>query len=477
MLKTSDTGSRMQAVITFDEPKSYYYSGQVLKGNVEFKLTTPLSYSVINVNFLGEARVSWSKSEIMESDGEQKRSNVEYKGIETYFNTTICAAGGKGPITLPPGEHKVPFQFQIPHNAPSYFHGEHGWVGYKVTAYIEYPDPLKRGDTLEEYFYVVAPLDLNMFEDDVKLPLCQSFEKVYGGCCWSVSYMRVKMLIPASGFCPGQAIPINISADNESSVKIKKITIQLLERVHYKSTHPKDSSSLEPTKVLETVETGPILANTKRHITHELIVPSFIVPNLKNCELIFVRYFLKVTIQLSGDSEKLEDENEIRLGLVPLAALVDNYEHPMQIDLPQAPIPDPKFILPPPVQNMPNPSNTMQNSAAYKTASPPFPSSVGSFPNVTSYPPNATSHQPYENSYAPNAAPYPSNPSPFPAHATAYPPGNANYPHPQPGIPMSSFRTSEVGFGSPPRADHGQIPPYPGANLPYPGPNSPINMQ
>ncbi|KAJ2949374.1 hypothetical protein O0L34_g15287 [Tuta absoluta] len=468
MTEISDSGSRMAARITFEEPRDVFYSGQVLKGCVELRLTIPLSYSVININFTGEAKVFWSESETEEYNGVQRYVTVGYRGIETYFNTTICASGGMGPITLPPGEHKIPFQFQIPHTAPSSFRGKRGEVSYKVTAYIEHPDPLRARETLEEAFEVVAPLDLNTLED-VKQPIYLEFEETYS-CCCSSSPMHLRIHIPASGFCPGQAIPINISAENESNVEIKKITIELVKKQCYHSTQPK-SDYIQPDEVLETLKTRPILANTKRQVTYELIVPPFIAPNLQNCKLIDVGYFLKVTIQLSGCNDDLEDENEICLGLVPLTTLVDNYQHPMQSDLPQAPIPDPNFILPPPLQNVPYQGEAMQNSAAYNTASSPYPSSGEPFPNVTPYPPNASPYPSNETSYAPNAAPYPSNPSIFPTHASPYPPANANHPHPQPGIPMSSFRTGNIGFVAPP-SGHGHNSPYPGANPPYPGANS-----
>ncbi|KAI5643937.1 arrestin domain-containing protein 1 [Phthorimaea operculella] len=466
--------SRIAARITFDEPRNIFYSGQVLKGNVEFKLTIPLSYSVININFLGEAKVFWSESETEECNGIQRYVTVSYKGNETYFDTTICASGGKGAITLPPGNHKVPFQFQIPHTAPSTFRGEKGTVSYKITAYIEHADPLREKETLEDFFEVVAPLDLNTLED-VKQPINLEFEETVAACCSNLSLMRLRIHIPASGFCPGQAIPISISAENESNVDIKKIIIQLLQKVCYHSTEPK-SDYIEP-KVLETIKTRRIPAKTKRNITCELTVPSFIAYYMQNSKLIDVGYFLKVTIKLSSCNDDLEDESEIFIGLVPLSSLVDNYQHPMQSDLPQAPIPDPKFA--PPVQNMPYQGDAMQNSAANNTSSSPYPSSGGPFPSVTPYPPNASPNQSNETPHAPKSAPYSSNSSPFPSHATPYPPDKANQPHPQHGTPMASLRTGNIGFVSPPK-DYGKKspspeanPPYPGANPPYPGANPP----
>ncbi|KAI5643930.1 arrestin domain-containing protein 1-like [Phthorimaea operculella] len=460
--KSSGTG--FAARITFDEPRDIYYSGQVLEGCVEFQLTTPLTYSAININFLGEAKVFWSESESEEYNGVSRYVTVGYKGNETYFNTTICASGGMGPITLPLGDHKVPFQFQIPHTAPSSFRGKRGSVSYKVTAYIEYP--LRERETLEHSFEVVAPLDLNTLQE-VKLPINLEFEETYS-CCLSSSPMHLRIHIPASGFCPGQAIPISISAVNESNVEIQKITTELLQKICYHSTEPK-SDYIIPARVMETLKTRPILANTKREITYQLVVPPFIAPNLQNCKLIDVGYFVKVTVQLSGCNDDLEDENEICLGLVPLSTLVDNFEHPLKSDLPQAPIPDPNFIFVPPVQNMPY--QGMQNSAAYNTALP-YPSSGGPLPNVTPYPPNGSPYLSNETLHAPNAAPYPSNSSPFPSHATPYPPDQANHPHPQPGIPMASFRTGNIGFVAP-STDHGKQPPHPGANPPYPGANPP----
>lgn len=44
-------------------------------------------------------------------------------------------------------------------------------------------------------------------------------------CCWCVSagHSEVMVRIPASGFCPGQVIPMEVSCKNESSVEIDEI--------------------------------------------------------------------------------------------------------------------------------------------------------------------------------------------------------------------------------------------------------------
>lgn len=63
-------------------------------------------------------------------------------------------------------------------------------------------------------------------------------------------------------------------------------------------------------------------------------------------------------MQVSGCNDDYEDETEIFIGLIPITSLVQQYVHPMQSDLPNAPIP----------QSLPNPP--IQNTTAFPNNAP-----------------------------------------------------------------------------------------------------------
>lgn len=88
-------------------------------------------------------------------------------------------------------------------------------------------------------------------------------------------------------------------------------------------------------------------------------------------------------MQVSGCNDDHEDETEIFIGLVPISTLVQQYVHPLQSDLPNAPIPQ---ALPnPPIQN----TTASPNNASF--ANSDYPKAIG-YPNTNS--PNLTHNIP-----------------------------------------------------------------------------------
>ncbi|XP_049871638.1 arrestin domain-containing protein 1-like isoform X2 [Pectinophora gossypiella] len=411
------------ARLIFDEPRAIFYAGQMISGHIECVLNEPTNYAAIYVTYYGEGRVYWTETEVNESYGNRRSVEVEYKAKEEYFNATQCISVGNGPVSLSPGTHKIPFQYLIPETAPSSFRGERGEISYTIRVYMDNNAGVDRIQ-IEKAFEVVAPLDLNKLGGDVKQPINMEFEECYGGCCGPYP-LNIVVKLPASGFCPGQIIPITVVARNETQVEIKKIIFQLTKKECYHSLEP-PSDFVPPEEVLETVKTGPILSNTKRELTYELVVPAMIVPNLDNCSIIDVGYFLKVMIRMSGCYDDLEEEEEICLGLVPLSSLIGDepYIHPMQSDLPRAPLPS--------LGSIPVHTETVQNMSY-----PPMESSTTAYPNSAPYPTSCP--------YSPNSQ-----------IQTGQSGGEQ--------IPLGTLRSNNIGFVIPPCA-----PNQPNYNSPYPG--------
>ncbi|KAG6453950.1 hypothetical protein O3G_MSEX008424 [Manduca sexta] len=364
---------------------------------------------------------------------------VKYMGHEEYFRVTQCLAGGTGISQLPEGPQEFQFSYQIPHTAPSSFEGETGSVTYRMTVHMHYPDPSKPKEDIIVPFQVVAPLDLNLGSLALKQPIEMEFEEVYGcDCICSPSPVSVRVRLPVSGYCPGQTIPISIEVQNDSSVEVRRLIFQLTSKECYRSNEP-IAEHMPPERVLVTVKKGPVLGNSKRNFTCEMVVPDMIVPNLDNCGIIDLGYFFKTTIKLSGCKDDLQDESEICLGLVPLKSFTEGeYVHPMVHSLPKEPIPNPQseHVSPGFVE----PSNTPYST---KTQFDPFQNS----PTPNKRPPGyvgSTEH--ISLNVAPTheigfVVPDGSGQQPYPNPVNPYPPypGNmpAQYPYPgNPGVPL-----------------------------------------
>ncbi|CAH2049044.1 unnamed protein product, partial [Iphiclides podalirius] len=372
-MNTITTGFKNGA-ITLDDPEAIYYSGQIISGKIEFVLSEALSFSAINVVYNGEANVSWTERQTEIYSGVKRYINVEYKGYEEYFTCVQCICGNHGMSVLPAGTHSIPFSYRIPYTAPSSFNSSIGRVSYKVTAYLECP-PTR--EELVKTFEVVAPLDLNKDPTgEVNRPIAMEFEELYS-CCCSSQPITIRVEVPVSGFCPGQAMPITVRAKNDSATEISRIYFQLVMKERYHSRSPVSEYVL-PERILATAKKGPVLGNTKREYQCELRVPEILAPNLAGCGIIDLGYFFKVIVKLSGCSDDLQDECEIQIGLIPLDITTGGgaYVHPLRHRLPRelpppapAPAPAPAPPPTPPPSDFP-PQGHISASAAPPRASP-----------------------------------------------------------------------------------------------------------
>ncbi|XP_026741329.1 arrestin domain-containing protein 2-like [Trichoplusia ni] len=372
-----------KGAINVDADPAVYYSGQVVSGSVFFDLEQPLNFSVLYIQFLGEANVSWIEIETERINGVENEKRVDYLGREEYVNLTQPLAGGAGPAQLPVGSHNLPFKFQIPITAPSTFVGEKGHITYSLTAYLMYPDGVTKED-LNKEIEVVAPFDLNLGSPRIREPIDLEFEELHGcGCFCNPDPVTVRIRLPLSGYCPGQTIPVAVEVDNESNVEITKMKFQLVSKELYRSIHPASEYVL-PEKFLVSAKSGPVMGHSKRNFTYNLKVPHFIAPYLENCTIIDVGYFFRITIKLSGCTDDLDDEAEICLGLVPVSGFLEGeYTHPLANRLPKGPIPVAAAteLLPPPAAVGLNGSTSSLQRLQYNAVTSAYPSNPPPYPS------------------------------------------------------------------------------------------------
>ncbi|CAB3244963.1 unnamed protein product [Arctia plantaginis] len=417
--------------IRLEEIPAAYYSGQTINGSVVFDLREPLNFSVIYIQYVGEANVLWSYTQIDTIHGRERKSEIKYQGHEEYFNYTETLAGGQGISQLPRTHHAFPFKFQIPFTAPSSFKGQKGSVTYRIIATMAYNDT--RREVLEKVITVVAPLDLNTGNPALKEPIDLELEELNtcNWCCES-GPVTIRIRIPVTGYCPGQTIPIAIDVQNKSSVEITEMVFEILTKELYRSTQP-PSEYVVPGRVLATVKRGAIMSKTKRNFTCGIVVPDMIAPYLENCGIIDVGYFFRATISLSGCNDELQEESEICLGLVPLReTLISEYIHPMADSLPSGPIP--------------------VNDGSVNSIPPRVPTPVhhGSHHNINRSQPNLSQKD------------YQQDPPPYPG---------GNLPYPTENKLRNS--TGDIGFRTPQRLSISDVP-YPApaqSNSPYPSSN------
>ncbi|CAH2087678.1 unnamed protein product [Euphydryas editha] len=336
----SDNLGFQYGTITLDEPNAVYYSGQTIKGNVNFKIHNSLSFLSLNVICKGEANVQWTEQEVEIYSGVRRTRDVNYVGHEEYFNISQCLVGGNDVSMLQPGTHSFPFQCQIPFNCPSSFNGDKGEVTYKVKAYLVHQSGTE--EEIVKEIEVIAPLDLNT--EETKRPIELEFEEVYScNLACAARPLRLSVRAPHAGACPGERVPLVVRALNAASVEVSQIHFQIVRRMRYLSQQPM-SAVVPPEEIIASFVKGPILSKTDREYNFEFVIPSFIALNLDNCGIIDVGYYFKAIVSVSGCNDDLCEEAEICMGLVPVDSNLDVKEtHPMADRLPNAPIPKPNI--------------------------------------------------------------------------------------------------------------------------------------
>lgn len=113
-------------------------------------------------------------------------------------------------------------------------------------------------------------------------------------CCKSGPLSAI-ILIPASGYVPGQNIPITAEIDNASNVNVDRLKVILRKTVVFKTNTPRRDMKKEKTTISE-ISVGPVEAHASKNWLQNIEIPPLPPSNLMNCGIIDLDYELKVTM-------------------------------------------------------------------------------------------------------------------------------------------------------------------------------------
>ena len=114
--------------IVLELPRTAYYTGEVVSGNVVLQTTKEVDSRGLTLDIFGR-----EKTEITRQQG---KSSVTYRSQADLLGWRIPL---HGPGTVPPGAERFPFQFQIPEKTVPSYVGRHAWVEYGLTARLDVP--------------------------------------------------------------------------------------------------------------------------------------------------------------------------------------------------------------------------------------------------------------------------------------------------------------------------------------------------
>ncbi|XP_062620948.1 arrestin domain-containing protein 3-like [Saccostrea cucullata] len=327
--------------IGLDNLQGLFWAGQTVSGRAVVDLESEMKMREIRLTFEGKANVRWS-----ESRGSGKnRHTVTYRASECYFNTELAVFGkglsGGDEYTLPPGQHAFPFSFVLPPNLPSSFEGNHGYVRYIVKGTID--RPWRFDDHTVLAFSVLSPLDLN------QLPLASQGAEATDSknlcclCCKSgpiVGTIKVHRL----GYVPGESVYFEASAQNMTGRECgMSANLEMVTVFHARS---KSRSSVQTINSIQHQNLNP--GDTNVWSGDRIILPPLPPSYLTHCNIIDIRYYLKLIIDPSGPAFDLVVPIEIIIGTVPLHSAVQQYHQTLSSVRPSAP---PEIAMPAPSYN------------------------------------------------------------------------------------------------------------------------------
>lgn len=310
--------SLKKCVIKLDNSSNTYYAGQTITGQVQIQLDTAKTLRGIIAIFLGEASTEWREDRHYNERVEMETTyEVRYfTGREQYFKTQFYLMGGKKnrETEVGPGTYTFPISCDLPSTLPTSFEGEFGYIRYTIKVALD--RAWRENPEHKMAFTVLENIDLNAhsrFKQPYNLKLDKSF------CCFCCRSrpICVTTKLPHTGYVSGQAIPITCKVENESNMRLTGVKYEFHKNVLFQTTRPRTQKRTSNV-ILAQAFTEPIDAREERTFQRQITIPTALPPNITNCKVIKLDYFLQVEVLVSGPHLKLLGTIPITLGTTPL---------------------------------------------------------------------------------------------------------------------------------------------------------------
>lgn len=234
----------------------------------------------------------------MEGVGEVKWTSGSGRGKKTrsakhrFYNSETYLFGSKSAENeqIAFGVYNYDFSCLIPANVPYTIERKHGHIRFKVLASLDIPwaSDLESEST----FKVERHEDLNLFPR-LKNPM--EIEELAAFCRFSCNSkpLIITVKLPHQGYAFGEEIPIHVSLDNKSTVKVYSTTLKL-ERVFQYIAEP---FSKEECEDIDLQPCSGVEAGQQAIINKRFVIPTNVyASNDKFCKVLKVIYRFELTV-------------------------------------------------------------------------------------------------------------------------------------------------------------------------------------
>ncbi|XP_054159779.1 arrestin domain-containing protein 4-like [Oppia nitens] len=264
--------------------KVMYQMGDYIHGKLIISLNGRLSLSRVKLRLTCVATIKPVDNSMYQKEGKVCMDKNLYKHVfldHTYeLPEQICAT------TLQPGNHEIPFKFQLPESGiPSSFESIYGCICYFIEYIIGESDRSHRSGC---EIIVEAPV-----KDNLYLSVGGSTEKDLGILCLGSGKISLSTHINKKGFLAGESLDIHCFIDNLSTVSVTpRATLYQTQIFMTGDKH----------KTIEIQLSEPILgsvinAGHKQQEILKIKIPEKTILTMKS-SLITVKYFIHLTLDI-----------------------------------------------------------------------------------------------------------------------------------------------------------------------------------
>jgi Arrestin (or S-antigen), N-terminal domain/Arrestin (or S-antigen), C-terminal domain len=271
----------------------------------------------------GAAECHWTERQRTSSgflsDRDRNRTHtVHYKGEEVYLNqrTYLFGHPGADAVEVQQGTHRYDFACQLPPMLPASFEASLGHIRYKVKAVLDIPWGFDKEFNLQ--LTIIRHDDLNL-NPALKMPSYSERIQSFGCClfCNSAPVM-MSVVLPYSGFVPGQVVPVTITYKNRSTTDINSTRLSLIRHTRFNSHTPEYKTRFDSEKMVK-YQAGGCRRGEEQIINCELTLPmTMLKSNSTFCRVVQISYEVIIEGVTGGCSKNLRMSIPIEIGSIPL---------------------------------------------------------------------------------------------------------------------------------------------------------------
>lgn len=124
-------------------------------------------------------------------------------------------------------------------------------------------------------------------------PHTLELQKKFCCLCCASGPLIATISLPATGFVPGQGVPIQAEVENASNVTVNRLKILLRKVITFYTNTPRRDIKKEKVVISE-LSVGPVERHGTNSWSQTLNIPPLPPSNLVNCSLIDLDYEIKV---------------------------------------------------------------------------------------------------------------------------------------------------------------------------------------